>query len=49
MVEREALQGIIKETGMVANKYEGLCQSIDSKRGHEKLNDIWDGGPAPWM
>ena len=49
MVEREALQSIIKENGMVANKYEGLCQCIDSKRDHEKLNDIWEGGPDPWM
>lgn len=48
MLEREPLQRIIKGKGMAAYKHEGFWQCMDSKRDHEKLNEIWDSGRAPW-
>ena len=48
MFEREPLQRIIKGKGIAAYKHEGFWQCMDSKRDHEKLNEIWDSGLAPW-
>ena len=48
MFEREPLQRIIENSGMAAYKHEGFWQCMDSKRDHDKLNDIWDSGLAPW-
>ena len=48
MFEREPLQRIIKDNGMTAYKHEGFWQCMDSKRDHDKLNEIWDAGLAPW-
>lgn len=48
MFEREPLQRIIEDGGIAAYKHKGFWQCMDSKRDHEKLNQIWDAGHAPW-
>ena len=49
MFDLEPPQQIIKGNGIAAYKYEGFWQCMDSKRDHEKLNDLWDSGLAPWV
>ena len=48
MFEREPMQRIIKSNGLGAYKHHGFWQCMDSKRDHEKLNEIWLQGKAPW-
>ena len=48
MFEREPLQRIIKSNGLGAYKHHGFWHCMDSKRDHEKLNEIWLQGKAPW-
>ena len=48
MFEREPLQRIIRANGLGAYKHHGFWHCMDSKRDHEKLNEIWFKGKAPW-
>lgn len=48
MFEREPLARIIEKNGLAAYKHEGFWQCMDSKRDHERLNEMWDSGNSPW-
>lgn len=47
MLEREPLEKAAKIGELMAFRHEGFWQCMDTKRDHETLERLWDGG-APW-
>lgn len=48
MFEREPMDKLCKIEQITAFKHEGFWQCMDSKKDYDKLNDLWNGGSAPW-
>lgn len=46
--EKEPLEKIAREGGLMAYKYNGYWQCMDTKREMDKLEALWDSGMAPW-
>jgi len=46
--EAEPLNGLAKESELVAFKHEGFWQSMDTLREKNLLNELWTTGKAPW-
>jgi len=42
------LNGLAKESELVAFKHEGFWQSMDTLREKNLLNELWTTGKAPW-
>jgi glucose-1-phosphate cytidylyltransferase len=48
VLEREPLESLAKIGELVAFKHEGFWQPMDTYRESQALNELWDGGLAPW-
>lgn len=48
ILEREPLEQVAAIDQLRAWRHEGYWQSMDTKRDHDALEDIWKGGKAPW-
>ncbi len=48
MFEREPMDKLCRDKEIAAFQHEGYWQCMDSKRDHDKLNDMWESGQAPW-
>lgn len=46
--EREPLVTLAKEKQLKAYKHQGFWQCMDTMRDHEKLEEMWSKGEAPW-
>jgi glucose-1-phosphate cytidylyltransferase len=46
--EKESLEQLAGNGELTAFKHRGFWKPMDSMRDHKQLNDIWDGGNAPW-
>ena len=46
--EGEPLVGLASDGQLAAFKHEGFWQPMDTLREKVQLNDLWDGGKAPW-
>ena len=46
--EREPMEALAKEMQLNAFKHDGYWQSMDSLRDKTVLEEIWQGGKAPW-
>lgn len=46
--EREPLERIAEEGNLMAYRYPGFWQCMDTMRDHEKLEALWQTGKAPW-
>lgn len=46
--EREPLETAAKMGQLMAYKYDGYWQYMDTKRDHERLEELWKSGKAPW-
>jgi glucose-1-phosphate cytidylyltransferase len=46
--EREPLERLSREGQLHAWRHDGFWQSLDTLRDKQLLNDIWNGGAAPW-
>jgi glucose-1-phosphate cytidylyltransferase len=46
--EREPLDGLAKDGELIAFKHDGFWQPMDTLREKIMLNDLWNGGNAPW-
>lgn len=46
--EREPLERVAAEGKLMAYKFDGYWQCMDTKREMDKLNELWDSGNAPW-
>lgn len=48
VLEKEPLEGIAKIGELKSYKHSGFWQCMDTKRDHEKLNEMWERDEAPW-
>ncbi len=48
VLEHEPLQRLAAEGQLVAYKHDGFFFAMDTYREYKMLNDLWDGGSAPW-
>lgn len=46
--EREPLERIADEGKLTAYRHNGFWQCMDTMRDHEKLEELWSTGRAPW-
>ena len=46
--ESEPLNGLAKDSELVAFKHEGFWQPMDTLREKNLLNELWNAGKAPW-
>lgn len=46
--EKEPLESLAKTGQLVSKTHKGYWQCMDTKRDNDKLNELWDGGAAPW-
>jgi len=48
VLEKEPLEALAREGQLVAYKHQGFWQPMDTLRDKNHLEDLWDGGQAPW-
>ena len=48
MFEREPMEMLAQNGELMCFKHEGFWQCMDTKRDHDKLNDLWNKNEAPW-
>lgn len=46
--EKEPMDKLLKKGQLVAYKFDGYWQCMDTKREHQKLEELWESGKAPW-
>lgn len=46
--EQEPLEQLAKDEQLVAYKYEGFWQCMDTQKDKMKLEELWQSGNAPW-
>lgn len=46
--EREPLERLAREGNLNAYKHSGFWQPMDTLRDKKQLEDLWEGGAAPW-
>ena len=46
--EREPLENIAKDNGLVAYKHTGFWKPMDTLRDKRELEKLWQSGEAPW-
>jgi len=47
--EAEPLESLAQSGDLVAFKHHGFWHPMDTLRDKEKLEEVWDGGNAPWI
>lgn len=47
-LEGDVLEPLSRERALMAYRHEGYWQCMDTLRDRRILNDMWDGGAAPW-
>jgi glucose-1-phosphate cytidylyltransferase len=48
MFEREPLERLAKDRQLMAYRHHGFWQCMDTLRDRVHLEELWDGGEAPW-
>ena len=48
VLEQEPLIQLARDGELAAYQHDGFWQCMDSSRDHQYLNQLWDGGAAPW-
>jgi glucose-1-phosphate cytidylyltransferase len=48
VLEQEPLRNLARDGQLIAYKHEGFFYAMDTYREYKLLNDLWDGGHAPW-
>ena len=46
--EKEPLMNLSSDEQLVAYKYDGFWQCMDTQRDKERLEELWESGSAPW-
>ena len=46
--EKEPLETVAKTNQLMAYKFDGYWQCMDTKREKDKLDELWNSGKAPW-
>ena len=47
--EKEPMMQLAAEGNLMGYRYDGFWQCMDTKREHDKLEELWDSGKAPWV
>lgn len=48
MFEGEPLENLARDGQLMCYKHEGFWQCMDALRDKQKLDELWNGGQAPW-
>lgn len=48
ILERDPLEGLARDGELVAYRHEGFWQCMDTVRDRQMLEELWQGGKAPW-
>jgi glucose-1-phosphate cytidylyltransferase len=48
VLELKPLQSLSRDGELVAYRHDGFWQPMDTLREYNMLNELWDGGEAPW-
>jgi glucose-1-phosphate cytidylyltransferase len=48
MLERQPMDGLVRDSQLHAYKHEGFWQPMDTYQESRYLNELWDSGNAPW-
>lgn len=48
VLEREPLENLVKDNQLMAYRYAGFWQCMDTMQEKEKLETLWENGEAPW-
>ncbi len=48
MFEKEPLERVAKEGGLIAYCHNGFWQCMDTQRDKQKLEELWERNAAPW-
>ena len=48
MFERDPIERLVREGQLAAYRHATFWQCMDTLRDVKLLNDLWDGGRAPW-
>ena len=48
ILEREPLEGLAGDGALHAFRHTGFWACMDTYKDTLELNDLWDGGKAPW-
>ena len=48
VLEREPLENLVRDNQLMAYRYGGFWQCMDTQREMKKLEELWQGGHAPW-
>ena len=48
VLEREPLERVASEGQLMAYRYDGFWQCMDTQRDKQKLDELWESGQAPW-
>ncbi len=48
ILEREPLEGLVRDGQLVAYKHTGFWQPMDTLRDRKHLDNLWQSGKAPW-
>jgi glucose-1-phosphate cytidylyltransferase len=48
VLEREPLERLSRDGQLIAFKHRGFYYPMDTYREYQQLNDLWNGGSAPW-
>ncbi|MGA3235064.1 MAG: glucose-1-phosphate cytidylyltransferase [Bryobacteraceae bacterium] len=46
--ERDPLEQLALDGQLMAYRHDGFFYAMDTYRDHQHLNDVWNGGDAPW-
>jgi len=46
--EKEPLERLSKESGLIAYKHDGFWQCMDTQRDKQRLEELWISNKAPW-
>jgi glucose-1-phosphate cytidylyltransferase len=49
VLEKEPMHRVMSDGEMTAYVHEGFWQCMDTYREFQLLNELWDGGEAPWI
>lgn len=48
ILERKPLENLVKDNQLMAYRYDGFWQCMDTMQEKEKLENLWESGKAPW-
>jgi len=48
VLEKAPLENLAKDGQLMVYQHHGFWKCMDTQRDHKQLEEMWDGGNAPW-